>query len=256
LDVRITIPESLEDARAHIIEALERRYWVTIAALCKTWYEGRGASEATLGDRIVMVKPDGSVIVHGHRGFKPLNWQPETNAITVTIENGMLVMRALRRTPREILVLECSSVYAVMVALNPEEGQFWMYMSEEEVREAIISDPSIVEEGLRIVDVEKPVEPGFVDIYARDRDGNIVVIEVKRVKAGEEAAKQLLSYVEAFKAKGVRVRGVLVAPSITENALKLLYANNLEFRYVDLRKLYLTSAKRKARFKQLKDYIR
>jgi RecB family endonuclease NucS len=255
LDVGVVIPETLEEARAHIAEALERRSWITIAALCKAWYEGRGASEATLGDRIVMVKPDGSIIVHGHRGFKPLNWQPETSAITVAIENSMLVLRALRRTPREILVLECSSVYAILIALNPEEGQFWMYVSEEEVREAIISDPSIVEEGLKIVDVEKPVEPGFVDLYARDKNGNIVVIEIKRVKAGEDAVKQLLSYVEAFRAKGIRARGILVAPSITENALKLLYLYNLEFKHVDLKKIYLSSAKRRARFKQLTDYI-
>ncbi len=256
MDVKVTVPGTLEEARECIAEALERRLWITMAALCKAWYEGRGASEATLGDRIIMVKPDGSLIVHGHRGFKPLNWQPETSAITVTIENGMLVLRALRRTPREILVLECSSVYAILVASNPEEGQFWMYMSEEEVRDAIVSDPSIVEEGLRIIDVEKPVEPGFVDLYARDRDGNIVVIEVKRVKAGEEAVKQLLAYIEAFKARGARVRGILVAPSITENALKLLHMYNLEFKQVDLRKLYLASAKRRARFKQLTDYVR
>jgi RecB family endonuclease NucS len=255
LDVRVVVPESLEDARVHIAEALERRYWITMAALCRAWYEGRGASEATLGDRIVMVKPDGSVIVHGHRGFKPLNWQPETSAITVTVENGMLVLRALRRTPREVLVLECSNVYSILIALNPEEGQFWMYMSEEELRDIIAGNPSIVEEGLRIIDVERPVEPGFVDLYARDRDGNIVVIEVKRVKAGEEAVKQLLSYIEALKARGVRARGILVAPSVTENALKLIHLYNLEFKQVDLRKLYMESAKRRARFRQLTDFI-
>lgn len=247
---------SVEEARGYLVDALERRLWITMAALCRAWYEGRGASEATLGDRIVMVKPDGSIIVHGHRGFKPLNWQPETSTIGVSVENDMLVIRALRRSPREILVLECASVYALMIASNPEEGQFWMYMSEEEIRDAIVENPSLVEEGLTVIDVEKPVEPGFVDVYARDRSGNVVVIEVKRVKAGEEAARQLLSYVQTLRAKGVQARGVLVAPSITENALALLHQYGLEFKPIDLRKLYYTSAKRRARVRQLTDYLR
>ncbi len=258
MDVRVLTPESLEEARSYLVEALEKRYWVTIAALCKTWYEGRGASEATLGDRIVMVKPDGSFIVHGHKGFKPLNWQPEVSAVTVTLENDMLVIRAVRRSPREILVLECSYVYTILLALNPEEGQFWVYMSEEEIRDIIVSNPAMIEEGLRVIDVEKPIEPGFVDLYARDKDGNVVVIEIKRVKAGEDAVRQLLSYVEIFKAKGVKVRGILVAPSITENALKLIHLFNLEFKYIDLKKLYMESTKRRVRFKQqqLIDYIK
>jgi len=255
VNVTVYTPATLEEARGCIADALERRSWVVIAALCRAWYEGRGASEATLGDRIIMVKPDGSLIVHGPKGFKPLNWQPETSSITATLDSGMLVLRAMRRAPREILVLECSHVYSVMVASNPEEGQFWMYMSEEEIRDLIAENPSILGEKLTVIDVEKPVEPGFVDLYARDESGNIVVIEIKRVKAGEEAVKQLLSYVETLRSRGARVRGILVAPAVTESALKMIHLYNLEFKPIDLKKLYMTLAKRKARFKQLTDYI-
>ncbi|MFN4045711.1 MAG: endonuclease NucS domain-containing protein, partial [Acidilobaceae archaeon] len=206
-------PGSLAEARDAIARGLERKSWIIAVALCRASYEGRGASEATVGDRVFMVKPDGSLIVHGPRGFKPLNWQPETSSISVSLEGDSLVLRAVRRHPREILVLECAQVYSITVGVSPEEGQYWMYMSEADIRDTIALNPrEILGEDIRIVDMEKPVEPGFVDLYGKDGKGNIVVMEIKRVKAGEEAARQLIAYVESLKARGAKVRGILVAP--------------------------------------------
>ncbi|ANL47551.1 restriction endonuclease domain-containing protein [Rhizobium phaseoli] len=66
-------------------------------------------------------------------------------------------------------------------------------------------------------------EEDFRDITAKDKDGNLVVIEVKAVKAGKEAVAQLLSYMGEVAAKngiaGNRIRGLLVAPDFQERAL-------------------------------------
>ncbi|MDM7275825.1 MAG: endonuclease NucS [Thermoprotei archaeon] len=256
MQVHSLVPNNLAEARDFIARGLEKKSWIIVTALCKASYEGRGSSEATVGDRVLMIKPDGSLIVHGPRGFKPLNWQPETSSISVSLEGDSVVLRAVRRHPREVLVLECAQIYSIAIGVSPEEGQFWMYMSEAELRDAIALNPrDILGEDIRIVDIEKPVEPGFVDLYGKDGEGNIVVIEVKRVRAGEEAARQLIAYVESLRARGVKVRGILVAPGVTENAIKLLYAAGLEYRVVDIKKIYRKYSKRKMRERILTDYM-
>ena len=75
--------------------------------------------------------------------------------------------------------------------------------------------PELLEEGFKPISWEKKVEPGFVDIYGEDKNGKLVIVEVKRKTASKEAALQLAKYVEPIKAKVNReVRAVLAAPSL------------------------------------------
>ncbi len=228
----------VEEAARILSHGIEYRMWISFFANCTIEYEGRAASRTTPGDRLVIIKPDGSVIVHGPRGFKPDNWQPDTSSITVQHSEGLLIVKAVRRRPREVLVIKCGSIHSIMILKSPEEGGFWMYLNEHEIRDLLASNPSLIEEGLRIVDVEKRIDPGFVDLYGIDREGRLVVIEIKRVKAGEEAAKQLARYIEYFRRGGRSVRGILVAPEATEAAIYRLSREGLEFRRIDLARLY------------------
>ena len=68
--------------------------------------------------------------------------------------------------------------------------------------------PELLEEGFKPISWEKKVEPGFVDIYGEDKNGKLVIVEVKRKTASKEAALQLAKYIEPIKAKVNReVRG-------------------------------------------------
>ena len=247
-----------EEAASKINEALSRREWIVVAGSCYMEYEGRAASSSTPGDVLVIIKPDGSVLVHGARGYKPLNWQPDTSHISASTREGELIVTAIRRSPREVLLVRCASVEGALFISNPVEGAFWLYLNEAEIRDAIAEDPELIGEELRIVDVEKPVDPGFVDLYAVDSQGRLVVIEVKRVKAGEQAVRQLLRYMEHFKPKLAHVRGILVAPDITDNARTLLERSGLEYRRVDLKRLYSLireKSKRRRGGQSLLDYL-
>lgn len=249
-------PRNRSEAVEWLKKGINSRQWIVFFAECLVEYEGRAASKSTYGDKLVMIKPNGSVIIHGPRGFKPQNWQPDTVAITVEESGDEVILRAIRKKPREILVIKCPEVYHIMLGQEPVEGDFWMYINEHQIRDLIAEMPSLIEEGMRIVSVEKPVEPGFVDLYGRDKEGRLVVIELKRVKAGEEAVHQLLRYVEAFNKRGVNVRPILAAPDFTDSARTLASRSGVELKRLDLKGIYdLIKRKERRRPGTLTEYF-
>ena len=93
-----------------------------------------------------------------------------------------------------------------------------------------MKDLNVIEPGLIPVQQESPLPKGHIDILARDKQGNLVVIEIKRRKAELNAVSQLKRYVEEVsKRKDCKTRGVLCAPDISENAKKMLDGYDFEF---------------------------
>lgn len=203
---------------------------VQVSGSFEVTYVGRAASYADAGDYLVMVKADGSVQVHGYRGVKPRNWQPRSDELWVGDDDGLPVLVADRRQPDESLrVVFLETALAQALLLN-EGGGFVLHGSEAEMQRALASDPSVIEEGLVVLDRELPTDVGGIDLYARDRHGRLVVVELKRAKGTQEAVHQLARYVESVRRfTGEEVRGVLAAPAVTAPALHRLAAVGLEF---------------------------
>jgi RecB family endonuclease NucS len=118
-----------------------------------------------------------------------------------------------------------------------DSGEFMLYASEEDMHKAVLLKPSLLEEGFKPISYEKHVVPGFVDIYGEDKNGKLVVVEIKRKTAGKEAALQLAKYIDAIKVKANReLRGVLAAPSLGKDVQRLLVTLGLEFKVLDPKK--------------------
>lgn len=232
-------PEELATFLAEMLA--ERDALVQIAGEFEVFYQGRAASVAEAGDYLLLIKPDGSVQVHSARGVKPVNWQPKTDDLRVVIEDGYTVLLAERFTPPELLrVGFLVPVVAQALALR-EGGNFVLLGSEAEMQAALAADPEIIEAGLTLVDIELPTDVGGIDLMARDSEGRLVVVELKRGKANHEAVHQLSRYVDSVRtllASGragppaPAVRGILAAPAVTVPALNRLGALGLEFREV------------------------
>jgi hypothetical protein len=92
---------------------------------------------------------------------------------------------------------------------------------ERDLQRALRRNLSQLELGL--TEADGGSEEDFRDITVRDKDENLVVIELKAVKAGRDAVAQLLTYMgDVAKKKGLasnKVRGILVAPEFQEMAL-------------------------------------
>ncbi|MCX8153592.1 MAG: endonuclease NucS [Candidatus Bathyarchaeota archaeon] len=245
----------LEEAAAAIEKAFAQRKTLIVAGKCRVRYAGRANSTLEPGERILIIKADGSLLVHRPVGYEPVNWQPSGSVFHVHAKADAVEVHAVRQKPRESVTVTFSEIFMVAVLSLADSGEFALYASEEDMHRAILLQPSLLEEGFTPISYEKKVEPGFVDVYGMDNHGRLVVVEVKRRIAGKEAVLQLAKYIEAIKGKADReVRGVLAAPALGKDGRRLLAMLGLEFKVLDPKKC--AEILRKTEGKKLEEFFK
>jgi RecB family endonuclease NucS len=225
---------TVEQATEFIKNAVSGHKAVIVVGNCWVNYKGRASSKLEPGQRMVIIKEDGSILVHRPNGYVPVNWQPAGCTFKVRTKDETVRIRATRRKPLESLSVYFDVVFVVSAMKLVDRGEFSLHASESDMQKAILINPSIFEEGFEPISYEKKVEPGFVDVYGLDQNGNLVVVELKRKTAGRDAALQLSKYVDCIKTVTNRqLRGVLVAPRLAKGVKTLLVSLGLEFKSLD-----------------------
>src|ERR687895_1035514 len=203
-----------------------------IVARCEVVYTGRLSARLPEALRLLMIKSDGSVMVHADTGgFKPQNWM--TPPTVIEEEPGLMVVRGRGREDRvEIRIAEVLSdvTYDMGAAAALEKEGV-----ERELQELLADAPGWCGEGLRLVRREWPTDIGPVDLMCLDGDDEYVVVEIKRVGT-IEAVEQLSRYLERIcESPGLgRCRGVLAAEHLKPQARALAEARGIRCVQVDL----------------------
>lgn len=236
--------------------AISHHRTLLIVGKCSVDYVGRARSKLEPGERILIVKADGSLLVHRSTGYEPVNWMPGGNVIFhVQSREQALEIRAVRQKPPESVRVSFDNIRLVTELSLVDAAEFSLYSSEEDMQKAVLLKPELLEEGFKIISWEKKVEPGFIDVYGTDKDGRLVVVEIKRKTAGKDAVLQLAKYIEAIKSKADReVRGILASPDIAKGVQRLLATFGLEFKHLDPRKCAETL--RRAENRKLAEYFK
>ncbi len=231
MTLSVKINPALLEAAETLEKAFRARSLAIIVGNCRVDYEGRASSTLEWGERIAMVKQDGSVLVHRPTGYEPVNWQPPKCMVSLRFDNGTLVVNASRPQPKETVSIEFKEITLVATGKLVDSGEFALHVTEEQMKQAILTAPALVEEGLKPLQQEKSLgEAGFTDIFAEDKDGNLVVVEIKRVAASKDAVMQLQRYLDTLRKRINRpIRGLVVAPELRKNAQPPLNTLKLEF---------------------------
>ena len=232
MTLSIKINPTIDEAAAILEKAFRSRSFVLVIGKCKVDYEGRASSTLSSGERITIIKQDGSVMVHRPYGYEPVNWQPPKCMMRVSqLDPGELTITASRPQPRETVAIGFQQITLVATGDLADSGEFALHVTEEQMKQAILIAPDLVEAGLRPLEEEKSLgNAGFTDIYAQDKDGNILVIELKRNPATKDAVMQLERYLDTLRKKVNKpLRGIVVAPELRKSAQPLLSSMKLEF---------------------------
>jgi len=205
-----------------------------LVARCEVSYTGRLKAFLPEATRLLMLKSDGSVLVHADcGGYKPLNWMTPPTAIEEEPERIVVRKRGGSTEDRlEIRLLEVLS--DAQHALDEEMGLAKDGV-ERDLQEALAARPEELERELRLVRREWATEIGPVDLMCRDGDDGWVAVEIKRVGT-IEAVEQLTRYLGFIRADPAKqlCRGILAAQSFKPQAVTLADARGLLCVEVDL----------------------
>jgi RecB family endonuclease NucS len=205
-----------------------------IVARCEVTYTGRLNAYLPESTRLVMLKEDGSVLVHADAGgYKPLNWMTPPTVIEDTGDSLVVRKRAGRSEDRlEIRLVEVVSDVAHEMG---EAAALEKDGAERDLQLLLAARPDALEPGLRTVKREWPTDVGPVDLMCRDADDGWVAVEIKRVGT-IDAVEQLSRYLDCIRADPARAatRGIVAAQTIKPQAVALAEQRGFATVEVDL----------------------
>jgi RecB family endonuclease NucS len=167
-----------------------------VVARCQVDYAGRLTAHLPMATRVLMVKADGSVLIHSDGGsYKPLNWMspPCKVAEGVSAEDQVeWTVTGKDGDTLRILIEEIQHDSSHDLGVDPGLQKDGV---EKHLQELLAEHPATLAEGLTLVRREFPTAIGPVDLMCRDAAGVSVAVEIKR--RGEiDGVEQLTRYLE------------------------------------------------------------
>jgi len=240
---------NLSDYALLLNDALTRAETIVFSCRCTIRYSGRAESYLEKGDRVVMIKSDGALIVHQPVGNAPINYMKPGTAHGVTLESGTLTLKSSNLSLKENITILADKIHFFNSHKLEDAQTIMIFGTEDDMSDMIYENPNLIEEGFKPVSQEEQTAYGFIDVLGVDRNGTLTIIECKRYSAELSAVTQLRRYVERIMvSKGItRVRGILAAPRITENAKKMLEDWGFEFKSINPPKYFEEHDKKQSR---------
>src|SRR5688500_6453196 len=206
-----------------------------IVARCEVNYSGRLSARLPEALRLLMIKSDGSVMVHADTGgYKPQNWM--TPPTVIEEAPGRIVVR--KRGAEDRLDIRVVEVLSDVTHDMGEAAALEKDGVEAHLQELLADRPDWCGEGFRLVKPEWPTDIGPVDLMCRDDDDGWVAVEIKRVGT-IDAVEQLSRYLERIRVDPALAgcAGVLAAQTVKPQARVLAEARGMRWVEVDLAEL-------------------
>ena len=201
-----------------------------VVADCTVNYAGRLAAHLPRATRLIIIKADGSLLIHAEAGaYKPLNWMNAPNHLVE--EDGRWF---ITNGKSEQLTIDLHEIHMDTTVELGEDPGLQKDGVELELQRLLSEQPETIEEGLTLIRREYPTPVGPVDLLCRDAAGNTVAVEIKR--RGEiDGVEQLTRYLE-FLNRDERlapVRGIFVAQVVKPQARVLATDRGIDWAEVD-----------------------
>ncbi|MFT4468467.1 endonuclease NucS [Arthrobacter sulfonylureivorans] len=198
-----------------------------VIARCSVDYIGRLRAHLPLATRLLMVKADGSVLIHSDGGsYKPLNWMsppatlrvadPEADDAESGVQEVWHVQHAKSDDRLVISIHEHLHEYSHDLGVDPglvKDGV------EADLQRLLAEQIHRLGPGHTLVRREYMTAIGPVDILARNAEGGTVAVELKR-RGDIDGVEQLTRYLELLNRDPLLapVKGIFAAQQIKPQA--------------------------------------
>lgn len=200
-------------------------------ARCTVDYSGRLTAHLDPALRVVMLKGDGSVLIHSEGGsYKPLNWMTAPCTVTVDVpetseeEDGVTEVWTVQaaKSDDRLVIRFHEIVEDVTHDLGVDPGL--VKDGVETHLQTLLAEqvPTVLGQGWELVRREYPTPIGPVDLMVRDPEGLPVAIEVKR-RGGIDGVEQLTRYLSLLSRDPLLdgISGIFAAQEISRQARTL-----------------------------------
>ena len=201
-----------------------------VIAKCSVDYAGRLSAHLPLATRLLLLKADGSVLVHSDSlSYKPLNWMsPPCTVSTIEPETeqtdaGVIeIWKVAQAKTADLLVI---SIHEILhdsshpLGIDPGLQKDGV---EAHLQKLLAEQIDVLGDGYRLVRREYMTAIGPVDILATDAAGASVAVEIKR-RGDIDGVEQLTRYLELMNRDPhlAPVAGVFAAQEIKPQARML-----------------------------------
>lgn len=201
-----------------------------VVADCSVDYAGRLSAHLPRAKRVLMLKNDGSILVHSDGGsYKPLNWMsPPCTLAGLELDEEQQsagIVEAWEVTHKKTADRLIVSVFEIFHDTSHDLGVDPGLIKdgvEAHLQELLAEQIELVGEGHSLVRREYMTAIGPVDILAKDESGRSIAIEIKR-RGGVDGVEQLTRYLELMNRDPVLapVQGIFAAQEIKPQARTL-----------------------------------
>ena len=205
-----------------------------LVARCEVTYSGRLNAYLPESVRLLILKADGSVLIHADAGgYRPLNWMTPPTVIETT--DDLVVVRKRSGRTEDRLEIRLHEILSDVTHDMGESAALEKDGVERDLQLLLAATPDHVEPGLRLVKREWPTDVGPVDLMCRDAEDGWVAVEIKRIGT-IDAVEQLTRYLGCIRADAARAgcRGVLAAQQLKPQAIVLAEQRGIATVEVDL----------------------
>jgi RecB family endonuclease NucS len=194
-----------------------------VVARCSVDYTGRLSAHLPMAPRLLMLKGDGTLLIHSDSQSKPLNWMSPPCTLVEDQYGGQDGGRwtVTNKSGEQLIVTIESVEHDSAHELGVDPGLIKDGV-EAHLQRLLAEHIHTLGEGYRLVRREYPTPIGPVDLLARNADGGAVAVEIKR--RGEiDGVEQLTRYLDLLNRDPLLtpVLGVFAAQEIKPQARTL-----------------------------------
>ena len=186
-----------------------------VIAQCNVDYAGRLSAHLPSARRLLLVKADGSVLVHSDGGsYKPLNWMSPP----CTLKEREDVWTVTNKAGEQLVITLEEVFHDSQHELGIDPG-LQKDGVESHLQELLAAQVETLGTGWHLIRREYPTAIGPVDLLCRDASGATVAVEIKR-RGGIDGVEQLTRYLELLNRDPLLapVSGVFAAQEIKPQA--------------------------------------
>ena len=167
----------MEDFIEALNTAIQRGETIVFSSNCEINYTGPAVSYLPDGDRLIVIKPDQTLLIHQPSGSAPVNYMKAETSHRFVRDASGFYLQSENPGLKEYLKLKINKVHFYNTVKLEDGHKIQLDGTEKDMSDFLYANPHLIEEGFRPLSREEHTKYGFIDVFGYDKSNVLVVVE-------------------------------------------------------------------------------